>query len=307
MLERLVQEGADDVVLAVSQPDRPRGRGRRSEATAVKAGAEAAGIPVLQPRRLKDGKLAARLQEERVDLSVVVAYGRILPPDLFQAPPFHTLNVHASLLPRHRGAAPIQHAILSGDSETGVTLMQLSEGMDEGPMLYVKKTPIRPEDTSSTLFERLARLGSDALVEGLARAKQTGLDVVPQDEQEATYAPMLHKSDGRLDFTRPAAELDRRCRAVHPWPGATVAWTGGLLKIHRVRPVPESEMAPSDRGRPPGTVLALKPHLRIACGMGALDLIEVQPPGKRPMESPDFLRGAGRELQVGSQFSVADS
>ncbi len=307
ILKAILRADTDEVVRVVCQPDRPKGRGRKTEPPPVKQVAEEARLAVRQPTRLKDGALARELRDAGVDLGVVVAYGRILPPALFEAPRFGTVNVHASVLPRHRGAAPIQHAILAGDAETGVTLMKLSEGMDEGAMLHVRTTPIRPEDTSGTLFARLAELGAACLVEGLELAKRQGLEEVPQDPSRATYAPMLSKTDGRLDLRESAQALDRRCRAVHPWPGAYLDRPGAPLKIHRAVPVPADALDPGHSATP-GTVLAAEgDRLRIACGDGALDLLEVQVPGKRPMPAADFLRGAGRTLEVGrSIWSAPD-
>lgn len=298
MLRHVLDAGADDVVLAVSQPDRPKGRGKKVEPTPVKALAESRGIEVLQPLKLKDGVLAARLRELQLDLAIVVAYGRILPEDVFAAPTFGTWNAHASILPRHRGASPIQHAILAGDAQTGVTLMQLTAGLDEGPMLLEWRRDLDGSETAGSLTRDLAELGGRLLVAGLARAKQSGLPVVPQDGARATFAPILEKNDGALDFTRPAAELARRARGLDPWPGTFVPLADGQpLKLVRVRAEPAG---PSDVL--PGQVSTLTPELRVRTGAGDLALLELQPPGKRPMGSPDFLRGAGRHLAIGGAF-----
>ncbi|MCA9550797.1 MAG: methionyl-tRNA formyltransferase [Myxococcales bacterium] len=295
VLAALLDAGEDDVVLVVSQPDRPKGRGKKLEPTPVKALAEARGIPVTQPTKLRDGALAAQLKALEVDLAIVVAYGRILPVDLFEAPTFHTWNVHASLLPRHRGASPIQHAILTGDAETGVTLMQLSEGMDEGAMLHTRAVPLDGTETTESLTEALAKLGGEALVEGLALAKAEGLEVTPQDEARVTYAPLIDKSAGALDFTRPAAELERRIRAFFPWPGCFVPLSDGPLKILAAQVVGGS-------GAAPGTLTALKP-LTVETGEGALVITQLQPPGKKPMDAAAYLNGAGRGLVVGTRWS----
>ena len=297
-LRALLDAGDDDVALVVSQPDRPKGRGRGLQPTPVKAVAEAAGVEVVQPKKLKDGKLATRLRAEGFDLAVVVAYGRILPKDLFEAPRFGAWNVHGSILPRHRGAAPIQHAVLEGDAEAGVTLMLLSEGMDEGDMLLVRSTPVGPDETSGELFGRLAALGARALVEGLRLAKAEGLERRPQDPAAATYAPMLKKSDGRLDLARPAEVLARRVRGLHPWPGAFLETEKGPLKVHRARAVPLTEA-----GAEPGTVASTEGgRLVVATGDGGLELLEVQAPGKKVMGAGDFLRGSGRGLEPGAQL-----
>lgn len=303
MLERVLQAGRDTVDLVVCQPDRPQGRGRKPSAPPVKRVAEARGIPVVQPVRLRDGQLAQQIRDASIDLGVVVAYGRILPKDLFEAPTFDTVNVHASILPRHRGAAPIQHALLAGDAETGVTLMKLTEGLDEGPMLYVRSTSIQDQDTTGSLFLRLGELGAESLLEGLARAKSEGLAVVEQDPSKASFSPPLTKQDGQLDLTGSAVELDRRCRAVHPWPGAYLVRPDGPLKIHRASPVLSEHLSQAERSAPPGTILSISNGLRLACGEGALDVWELQPPGRKPMNTEDFLRGAGRNLRPGGSIS----
>lgn len=299
MLERLLDTGADDVVLVVCQPDRPKGRGKLVEAPPVKVLAESRGIPVLQPQKLKDGALAATMRDAGLDLAIVVAYGRILPADVFGAPALGTWNVHASLLPRHRGASPIQHAILAGDSETGVTLMELTAGLDEGPMLLERRVALTGLETGGSLTATLAELGAELLVEGLARGKQLGLEVLPQDDTRATYAPLLEKTDGALDFTLPAAELERRVRALDPWPGAFVTDAAGQpLKVLRARSCPDGQ---GDAGEP-GTLTEVGPRLRVRTGSGDLELLELQPSGKRPMSAGDYLRGAGRQLRIGSRF-----
>lgn len=301
-LQALVAAEEDDVVLVVSQPDRPKGRGRTLEPTPTKQVALQAGLPVVQPKKLRDGRLAARLRDEAIDLAIVVAYGRILPPDLFEAPTHHTWNVHGSILPRHRGAAPIQHAVLEGDEVAGVTLMSLSEGMDEGDMLLVRSTPVGPDETSGELFARLSQLGAEALLEGLRTAKTQGLPRTPQDPAAATYAPMLQKSDGRLDPARPAVELARRARGLNPWPGAFFETDQGPLKVHRARPLPEPPV--SEPSRVPGTVAAAQSGRLVLAvgpqGTERLELLEVQAPGKRALPADAYLRGAGRDLRPGT-------
>jgi methionyl-tRNA formyltransferase len=296
ILDRLFQANADDVALVVSQPDRPRGRGKKVEPTPVKALAEARGVEVVQPLKLKDGVLAAQIRRAEIDLGIVVAYGRILPIDLFEAPRFRTWNVHASLLPRHRGASPIQHAILAGDRETGVTLMQLSEGMDEGAVLLSAAIPLDGTETGGGLTERLARLGADVLIEGLGRAKRGGLTVTPQDPSRATSAPLLEKKDGELDLSLPAAVLERKVRAFDPWPSASLVLGGEAVKVLRAQVV-------ASRGEP-GRILECGPRLILATCEGALEIVELQPPGKRPMAAADFLRGAGRSLVIGAAVSA---
>jgi methionyl-tRNA formyltransferase len=287
----------DTVVLVVCQPDRPKGRGKSVEASPVKEAAIARGIEVLQPAKLKDGGLAERMRKEDLDLAIVVAYGRILPKDVFGAPRSGTWNVHASLLPRHRGASPIQHAILAGDKETGVTLMELTEGLDEGPMLATKTLPLTGDETGGSLTEALARIGGDLLIDALQKARGPGLESSPQNASEATYAPLLEKSDGRIDFQLPAEVIARRVRALSPWPSAFVVQKDGQpLKIlrARARPVPPSTS--------PGRVAAIAPDLTLETSEGLLDVLELQPAGKKPMTAAEWLRGAGRELKPGALF-----
>ena len=284
----------------ISQPDRPKGRGKKLEPTPVKALALDHGLTVEQPKKLRDGTVAARLRELEIDLAIVVAYGRILPPAVFEAPRFHTWNVHASLLPHLRGASPIQHAILGGDAETGVTLMQLSEAMDEGDMLLKQTVPILPTDTGGTLTDKLATIGAKLAVDGIAIAKSEGLRVTPQDHAAATYAGLLEKRDGVLDFARSAAELDRQIRAFDPWPGTFITTSSGQpLKIRKAAPV----AAPTADRVAPGEIIQLQPSLLVGTKDGALEIAELQPPGKRSMSAGDFLRGAGRRLAIGSPLS----
>jgi methionyl-tRNA formyltransferase len=294
VLAALIDAGEDDVVMAICQPDKPKGRGKKIEAPPVKALAEERGIQVLQPVKLKDGALARTIREAEIDLAIVVAYGRILPVDLFEAPRFHSWNVHASLLPKHRGASPIQHAILSGDAETGVSLMKVSAGMDEGPVLLERRLPLDGTETGGSLTEKLAELGAKCAVDGIRLAKTEGLSAVPQSDAEATYAPILEKGNGQLDFTRPAAELLRRIRAFDPWPGTFILQKEGPLKVLRAE-------AAEGRGAP-GTVLEAGPDLVIATSDGAVRILAVQPPGKRGMSAGDFLRGAGRNVRIGEPY-----
>ncbi len=293
VLERLLDGGGEQVVRVYCQPDRQKGRGKRIAEPPVKTLAERRGLPVAQPVKLRDGAVAAELKADDVDLAVVVAYGRILPPAVFEAPRFGTWNVHASLLPAWRGAAPIQRAIQHGDETTGVTLMQLGEGLDEGPMLLKRSLPIEPDDTAGALTAKMAELGAAVLLEGLEEARRDGLVVEPQDHAAATHAPPIEKAEGQLDLSRPADALARQIRAFDPWPGTFVPTAGGPLKILRAK------ASPGD-GKP-GEVLSLSP-LRIATGAGALEIFDLQAPGRNPVSAADYLRGAGRHLTLGSAF-----
>lgn len=287
----MLDEGEDEVVRVYCQPDRPKGRGKKLVAPPVKTLAEAREVPVAQPKKLKDGTVAAQMRADELDLAIVVAYGRILPPPVFEAPRFHTWNVHASLLPKYRGASPIQHAVLAGETETGVTLMQLSEGLDEGPMLLKRALAIAPGTTSGRLTEELAELGAGALIEGLRRAKAEGLSVEPQNDAEATFAPLIDKKDGALDFALTAETLARKILGFDPWPGTFVPTDAGPLKILSGEAVAGGEGAP-------GTILSLDP-LVVATGEGGLCIHQLQAPGRKPLSSSDYLRGTGRHLSIG--------
>lgn len=288
VLERLAQSGLGDLAAVVSQPDRPRGRDLRVHPTPVRAVADRLGIPVWQPDRARDPAFIARLAEARPDLIVVAAYGQILPPALLAVPRLGCINVHTSLLPRHRGAAPIQWAIAEGDAETGVCLMQMDAGLDTGPVIASRRTPIHPADTGSTLHDRLAVLGAELLVESLPAFSTGRLAAVAQTADGATYARKITREDGRIDWNQPAEVIERRIRAFTPWPGSFTRISDGsrpgLLKVHRAR------LAPG-QGSPGGVLDGPPDALRVACGSGALDLLEVQPESGRRMPAADYLTG----------------
>lgn len=282
-----------DVVAVVTQPDRPRGRGQAVAPSPVKVLAVARGVPVLQPVKLRGTDFAQTLSALDADVAVVTAYGRILPPDVLAAPRHGCVNVHASLLPRFRGAAPIQWAIASGDAETGVCLMQMDAGMDTGPIIDCARTPIRPDDTSATLHERLAALGGEVLRRSLPGYLSGALMPTPQPTEGVVMAPMIRKEDGQLDFRRPAAELERRLRAFTPWPGAFTHLDGALLKVHAAR-------VGAGVGAP-GEVLSAGPAgLEVACAEGSLMCETVQPEGRKAMSAQAFL--AGRPVPVGARL-----
>jgi len=283
-----------EVVAVVTQPDRPAHRGQKLQPPPVKTRALAAGVPVLQPARLRDPEWAPRLRELSADVAVVVAFGQILPKAVLAAPARGSINVHGSLLPRYRGAAPIQWAIIRGETVTGITTFQMDEGMDTGSILLSASTPIGPEETAGELARRLADLGAKVLVETLERLDT--LTPTPQRHEEATLAPRLKKTDGRLDWRRPARELVNQVRGFHPWPGALTRAPGGLLTVWRATAV---DTAP---GAPPGTLVGGAGALAIATGEGALLPSEVQPENRRPMPWADWLRGA--RLQPGALFTA---
>jgi methionyl-tRNA formyltransferase len=281
-----------EVVAVVTQPDKPKGRGNALAISPVKALALERGVTVLQPAKLRTPPFSEELRKLAPDVCVVTAYGRILPKDALEVPPLGSINVHASLLPRFRGAAPIQWAIAHGDTETGVTLMRMDEGLDTGPVIAMKRLPIAPDDTSAVLHEKLSRLGGEILRESLPAYLRGELKPVPQPTEGMVLAPIIQKEDGLLDFTRPAVELERRVRAFTPWPGAFTGLNGARFKVHRTKVGTGSGA--------PGTILAAGPSgLEVACGAGSLVLLEVQPEGKRVMSAGEFL--SGHKLAPGSQ------
>ncbi len=273
------------VVGVVTQPDRPAGRGKKLTPPPVKVVAQELGLPVMQPRRLKAPEAFEQLQAWAPDLIVVAAYGQILRPNVLALPRFGCINVHASLLPRWRGASPIQHAILAGDKETGITIMLMDEGLDTGPILSQRAIPITPEDTAATLSVRLANLGAELLLDTLPDYLSGALQPRPQPEDGVTYAPLLKKEDGRLDGNQPAEVLARQVRAFYPWPGTFLEWRGAPLKVHQA----EAVAAPSPG---PGVRLVWQGFPALGTAEGILVLRQVQPAGKRPMSGDAFLRGA---------------
>jgi len=273
------------VVGVVTQPDKPAGRGNKLRPSPVKVAAEAAGIPVYQPRSLRGEEAAAPLRDWRPDMIVVAAFGQILRPHVLGLPPRGCLNVHASLLPRWRGASPIQHAILAGDAVTGVTLMQMDEGLDTGAMYVQESLAIDPRETAASLHDRLSALGAQMLRRYLDGILAGEIVPVPQDDAQSTYAPMIRKEAGEIDWRRDTAALDSLIRAMTPWPGAYTRWRGETLKILRAVP---AGAAPSG---PPGRVVAGSEGIVVLTGDGGLLPEEIQLPGKRGMPADDFARG----------------
>lgn len=282
------------VVGVVAQPDRPAGRGRKVVISPVKEVALARGLLPFQPRTLRAPEAVERLAAWNPDVIVVAAFGQILPPPVLELPPHGGLNVHASLLPRYRGAAPIPAAILAGDAMTGVTVMRMDEGMDTGPILAQAKWPIAPDDTAASLAARLAGLGAQLLIDTLPGWLSGEIQAQAQDAPSATYCSPMRKEDGHLDWTRPAVYLDRQVRACDPWPGAHTTWQGRRLKVLRAHPRPEWR-----EDRVPGQVVGLKPGIGVVTGRGLLELLEVQLAGKKPMAAAPFARGQ-RDLIGGS-------
>jgi methionyl-tRNA formyltransferase len=297
-LEALLGAG-HEVALLVTQPDRASGRGRALAPPPLKPVAASRGVPVLQPARVKDSSVIQELRALAPELQVVVAYGQILPRAVLEVPPRGTLNVHASLLPAYRGAAPIQWAIVNGEPETGVTTMLLDEGLDTGPTLLARRTPIGPEETAGELEARLARLGAEVLLASLRGMADGTLVPVPQDASRASLAPIIRKQDGLVDWSLPATAVARRVRGFHPWPGAHARLGGRGLKILRARP------ADGARPAPPGSIVEVGAEaVLVACGAGSLlALLDVQPESRRPMSAAAF--AAGARVRPGARFETS--
>jgi len=277
------------VIGVVTQPDRPAGRGGILKPPAVKEATVRLDLPVIQPEKLCQPEAMEQIRAWAPDVIVVAAFGQILRQDVLELPPFGCVNVHASLLPRWRGAAPIQATVLAGDAQTGVTIMKMDSGIDTGPIISQRVIPIAKDETGGSLFGKLSALGADMLLETLPRYLSGELVPQPQPDEGIKYAPMLKKEDGLLDFTQPAAALERRVRAMHPWPGAYFQWTGGLLKIHKAH----TAFVLTYLFQEPGTRTIHESLPAIYGGDNTmLVLDEVQPAGKKPMPGKAFLAGA---------------
>ncbi len=282
---RALLAGADPVVGVVCQPDRPAGRGHKLHAPPVKDAALAAGVPVLQPVKIRTPEFLEALRAWQPDLIVVAAYGRILPSPILELPKLGCINVHASLLPKYRGAAPIQWAILRGEEHTGVTIMRVAEELDAGDILLQRPMRIGPEETYGELQTRLSELGATALQEALAKLHAGTLTGLAQDHALATFSPPLEKEQGRIDWHKSAAEICRQVRAFNPWPAAFTCLDGKLLKIHRAHPAAENST------QPPGTVVSLSPRLCVASGQGLVVVDELQLEGRKRLSAAELVRG----------------
>lgn len=282
-----------EIVGVFTRADKPVGRKQILTAPPVKQLAVQHNIPVWQPATLRDGKAEPIFRELAPDLVVVVAYGRILPPELLHIAPLGCINLHVSLLPKYRGSAPIQWSVLNGDSETGVTIMQLDEGCDTGDILMVERVPIGPETTSGELFDQVSAIGARTLVTAVEKLAAGELTPQPQDDSQATQAPPLKKEMAKFDFTQSAAHIHNWVRGMNPWPAAFFELDGKKVKVL------ESRLASNENAAPAGTVLALKP-LTIACGEDALQLLTVTPEGGRPMAGTAW--AAGRRLKAGDSL-----
>ncbi len=283
---RALWESEDKIVAVVTQPDREKGRGRRTVPSPIKVLAQERQIPVLQPEKISDPHFFSRLKDYEPELIVVVAYGQILSKAILSLPRFGCINVHASLLPRYRGAAPIQWAIIIGEERTGVTIMQMDEGMDTGDILLQKEISIETEDSLETLSDRLSRLGADALLETLKLLKPGKLKAKAQNSSQASYAPRLSKEDGEIDWGKGAGEINNLIRGMNPWPGAFTYLEGKTLKIFGAKVIEKKA------GNRPGVINGISPQgIEVATGDGSLLIAEVQLESKRRMAVADFLQG----------------
>ena len=297
-LERLVRRGFD-VRLVVTQPDRPQGRGLELAASPVKECALQIGIPVVQPDKIKNNdEFRAQLADVNPDAIIVVGYGRIIPQWMIDLPPLGNLNLHASLLPKYRGAAPIQWAIAQGEKITGVTTMRIDAGLDTGDILLQREEPIRDDDTAETLAPRLATMGADLMVETLYGLKNGTVTPKPQDHANATLAPILKREDGIIDFRRTATEIYNRLRGFQPWPGALTTFRGKQLNIWKAKPG-------EARGSAEATLAVEGERLLAGCGgNSSLEILELQPEGKKRMATRDFIHGY--HPRSGEQFQAPE-
>ena len=284
-LDLLCQEDYG-VALVVTQPDRPKGRGRKRVPSPVKVKASALDLEVLQPATLKNDKFAEQIKILQPDFLVVIAFGHILSEKILQLPKFGAINIHASLLPKYRGPAPIQWAVINAEPYTGVTTMFMDKGMDTGNILLTKKEPILPEDTAATLHDRMAKTGAELLVKTLKGLAANQIKSIPQEHSKATYAPLLKKRDGRINWQRSAEKLEPFIRGMTPWPGAFTFHNEKRLKIIKATPISESV------SKAPGTILKAFPdELRVATGKGVLSILEIQGPSGKRLGIAEFLRG----------------
>ncbi len=291
---RALIDGPDEVVGVVCQADRPAGRGQKVRMPPVKVVAAEHAVPVEQPTKIRNRAFEDLLREWNPDIIVVAAYGRILPTNILELPRHGCINVHASVLPKYRGAAPIQWAIARGERETGVTIMQMNEAMDEGDVLLQRATPIGPNETAAQLSERLAQLGAESLIDALGALDRGELVATPQDDAAMTLAPMIAKADGEIDWGMDADEIAWRSRGFHPWPSVYTHLAGKLLKIHRA----QARTASTDAT--PGTVANTGDTIEVATGKGLLAIEELQLEGRKRLSAAEFSRSGS--LSVGTRL-----
>ena len=296
-LEALIEAG-HEVVLAVTQPDKPKGRGKEMQFTPVKECALKYNIPVYQPRRVREAQCMEELQKYNADIMVVVAFGQILPKEILEMTPYGCVNVHASLLPKYRGSAPIQWAIINGEEVTGVTTMQMDEGIDTGDMLLKTEIPIEPKETGGSLFDKLAQAGAKLCVETLEALQNGTVTPIPQGETTTAYAKMLDKQLGDINWNKTAVEIERLIRGLTPWPSAYTNWNEKVMKIWDAE-VSDIDVEMEDAK--PGTIVKVeKDAFYVQTGEGLLKVCELQIPGKKRMDAGAFLRGY--QVKVGEEL-----
>lgn len=304
-LEALIAAG-HEIVAVVTQPDKQKGRGKEMQMTPVKKCALVHGIPILQPVKIREPETVARLQNCRADVFIVAAFGQILSEEILHMPPLGCINIHASLLPAYRGAAPIQWAILNGEQETGVTIMQMDKGVDTGALFCFKKVPVSATETGESLHDKLMEAGAELIVDALLKIERGELKPVKQDEAYASYAGKLTKDMGRIDFSQDAAKIERWVRGLNSWPSAYTGYKGKMLKIWEAEVRKndsgmEGDKTAAEAGQTPGTVLKVgKDFIDVVCGRDLLRIREIQPEGKKRMSVKDFL--LGYELKPGMRL-----
>ena len=289
-------EAKHDIALVLTQPDRPAGRGLRATSSAVKQRALQHHIEVFQPPSLKSPEAQAKIAAVKADAMIVAAYGLILPQAVLDLPRLGCINIHGSLLPRWRGAAPIQRAIMAGDRETGITIMQMEAGLDTGPMLLIGKTPIAADDTAATLHDKLAALGAKLVAEALEKLEKNQLSATPQPSAGVTYAEKILKQEAVIDWNLTAQEIERRIRALQPFPVTQTQWRGEALKIWRVKSVAD------EAGAAGALRVADAMRLMVGCGVGTLEILELQRPGGKRLSTKEFL--AGNKFAAGERFGA---
>ena len=290
-----IHEAGHEVAAVYTQPDKAKGRSGKLQPPPVKVRAMELGLPVFQPERLREEENVTAIRALEPEIIIVAAYGQILPESILAIPPLGCSNIHASLLPKYRGAAPIERSILDGEEKTGVTTMYMAKGLDTGDMIEQAETEILPEDTGETLTERLAGMGGELILSTMEKLKNGTAVRTPQKEEESSYAKMLDKAMGEMDFSRTAAELERSIRALIPWPCASTVIDGKRVKIYRAEVTEQSGT--------PGEILEVtKKYFTIACGSGALRIRNLQPEGKKPMDTAAYLNG--KKLEAGMQAGV---
>ena len=288
-------ENGYTVEAVVTQPDRPKGRGQKVISSPVKKTARALGYEILQPESIRADRFEARIKQIEPDFFVVAAFGHVLPKHILTLPKFGAINIHASLLPNYRGAAPIQWAIINGEKQTGITTMLMDEGLDTGDILLTESTDITPKDTAGTLHDRLSEIGADLLIKTLKRIERSTIHPIPQDHSAATYAPMLQKKDGLINWEHPAETIETFIRGMNPWPCAFTVYQNRRIKVYR------AEIAEMESPEPPGTVIrGFADELRVAAGEKALSILELQGESGKRLPVNEFLRG--RKIPPGAKL-----